>query len=715
MCKGDEIGRSTAAQMVLGLAEATNGSLGHENLGFLSAEHGFMPSALPRERLPPLFEPWDFAAAALPELHSSLGLRRALDQLPVISAEVEHLPDAALLRAAHVLAMLAHAYYYVETTSPGALPEAITKPWAQVRDRLGRPGVVLSYVDLIVYNFRLIDPGAPDPFQVENMRLLTPTVDTPEERVFYLTQTEILARATPIVSAVVRAQQAVVADDPGALASELGVVLSSLETMRRSLRKIEPRAGAPTHVNPVVWAKTVAPFAVPMVPNVQGPSGTSSPVFNLLDVFLGRAQHQTFLGREIRELRQGYPRFWREFLAAVGQISVPAYVAARNEPETTRLLAALRDAYAGSEGFLGRHRRKVYGYLETAFKVGRSITIGGFSGHFHDRTWNQVDAELEAARRERPPAEGEDGAPPARTPKPAASPASSPALRRSYDASELILRNGDTGDCWIAFDGHVYDLTAFLDLHPGGAHVFRLYAGMDGTHAFERAHRGAGPASALRERYCMGPLRVPNLDARAAALYRRWLLFAYLVVEMQNALHLDISLQTAVTARNEGATDRSRYKLQRAVETHERFVGSYLATCTGKLVQELWLDTETLCLGQATGFLPHALAAATSEENRGALSGAANTLKEAIAPGATDGENASPRLVETCQTLERLSEEAIAQVKSIFHRGLKAFEFHESRLLTRGRALLPSLLASLPGVIGAYHDEAILALQGLEA
>jgi hypothetical protein len=42
--------------------------------------------------------------------------------------------------------------------------------------------------------------------RVDNLWLLVPTVDNPEERVFYLTQTEIPARATPLVSAIARAQ-----------------------------------------------------------------------------------------------------------------------------------------------------------------------------------------------------------------------------------------------------------------------------------------------------------------------------------------------------------------------------------------------------------------------------------------------------------------------------------------------------------------------------
>jgi sulfite reductase (NADPH) flavoprotein alpha-component len=44
---------------------------------------------------------------------------------------------------------------------------------------------------------------------------------------------------------------------------------------------------------------------------------------------------------------------------------------------------------------------KVYGYLELAFKVGRTLTIGGFSGAFTRRTWDEVDLALRDAHHER--------------------------------------------------------------------------------------------------------------------------------------------------------------------------------------------------------------------------------------------------------------------------------------------------------------------------
>ena len=361
-----------------------------------------MPTSKPGQHLPSTFDKWNLIATNLPQHYANLDLRQTIDKLPLLEPNLESLPDEYLLRAAQVLAMLAHAYFYVETTPPKSIPEAITKPWSLVRARLGREQEVLSYIDLIVYNWKFVDETLADPFRVKNMQLLMPTVDNQEERGFYLTQTEILAQCGPIVGAVVRAQEAVANDDPIGLEIELEAIIQILQiVVRDSLVNINPNKHAENYVDPVVWAKTVAPFAVPIKEGLQGPSGTSSPVFNLLDAFLGRKQFESFLGKEILMLRHGYPQHWRNFLTAVEEVSITDYIIESKNPRLTALLKDAVENYAGEGGFLGRHRMKVYGYLEIAFKVGRSMTIGGFSGLFKDRTWDQVDSELELARRER--------------------------------------------------------------------------------------------------------------------------------------------------------------------------------------------------------------------------------------------------------------------------------------------------------------------------
>lgn len=140
---------------------------------------------------------------------------------------------------------------------------------------------------------------------------------------------------------------------------------------------------------------------MPIFEGVQGPSDTSSPIFNLLDLFFGRRAYRSQLGQEIMHLRAWYPPHWQQFLEAVGAYSTRAYIERRGDRELSGLFQEALNAYVGEDGFLGRHRLKVYGYLELVFKMGRSVTIGGFAGLFKDRAWDAVDAALEEARRER--------------------------------------------------------------------------------------------------------------------------------------------------------------------------------------------------------------------------------------------------------------------------------------------------------------------------
>ncbi|MGH2830543.1 MAG: cytochrome b5 domain-containing protein, partial [Actinomycetota bacterium] len=386
------------ARLVLLQAEATNRAFGHESLGFLSESHGFMPIQPPLTELPEPYRIWDDVATRLPALIREGAVRDALNQMPVLSADA--LDEPSLLRASTIMSIFAHSYMRSRSPGPTEIPDSVARPWEEITRRLDRPHPVLSYIDLIVYNWRRLDPAGP--LEVENLELLVGTIDNPEERIFYLTQVEILARCTPIVGAVVRAQEATVRGDADALASELIAIADVCRTVtENALPKIDPSARAATHVDPIVWAKTVAPFAVPLEPGVQGPSGTSSPIFHLLDAFFDRRRYRSTLGEEMVRLRDWYPRHWREFVAAVGEVSVPERVARFGGRALRGLLADALEAYAGESGFLGRHRLKVYGYLELAFKIGRSITIGGFSGLFQDRAWDEVNDELEAARAER--------------------------------------------------------------------------------------------------------------------------------------------------------------------------------------------------------------------------------------------------------------------------------------------------------------------------
>ena len=51
-----------------------------------------------------------------------------------------------------------------------------------------------------------------------------------------------------------------------------------------------------------------------------------------------------------------------------------------------------------------------------------------------------------------------------------------------------LAAHGTQVDCWVGIDGNVYDLTAFVDKHPGGSDEIVDLCGTDGTSAFTGQH-----------------------------------------------------------------------------------------------------------------------------------------------------------------------------------------------------------------------------------
>lgn len=398
--------QTVPTRQVIEEAITTNDRLGHDNLGSLSYSHGFLPRREPARALTSRdHAAWDQVANAIPEMFRNFATRQRIDQMPVLSAAEDALPDEDLLRASSIFSILAHVYWYADPRPPeDGIPACIQHPWEEITRRLHRPAPHLSFIDLNTHNWHFIDPDAEQPFMVENLRLAVPMIGNEDERRFQMTPIEMLYLFSPMLEAVIRAQEAVVCDDPNLLKEQLILISDGLKHLTYvSLMKVNPNPySGEVYINPVVWGKTAALFASPFQKEyVPGPSGTAIPSFTTLDLFFGRKSYKTSVGHETHETRRWFPRFWQEWLDAVEQISIPEYVAQCSDATLSGVYNEARDAYAGESGILNRHRIKAYGYLDASFKAGRVKTLGGFAGSFSERVWDRMAVVLDETRMER--------------------------------------------------------------------------------------------------------------------------------------------------------------------------------------------------------------------------------------------------------------------------------------------------------------------------
>ena len=69
-----------------------------------------------------------------------------------------------------------------------------------------------------------------------------------------------------------------------------------------------------------------------------------------------------------------------------------------------------------------------------------------------------------------------------------------------------VGQHAGAASCWSVVDGSVYDLTKWVNSHPGGPNRILAMCGKDGTSAFNGQHRPSDPAVGFLGKYLIGPL-----------------------------------------------------------------------------------------------------------------------------------------------------------------------------------------------------------------
>uniref|UniRef100_A0ACD5ZH32 Uncharacterized protein n=1 Tax=Avena sativa TaxID=4498 RepID=A0ACD5ZH32_AVESA len=80
-------------------------------------------------------------------------------------------------------------------------------------------------------------------------------------------------------------------------------------------------------------------------------------------------------------------------------------------------------------------------------------------------------------------------------------------------AFEEVRKHSDRKDCWLIMHGKVYDVTAFMEEHPGGDEVLLACTGKDATADFEDIGHSES-AKEMMPQYCIGEVDAATITAR---------------------------------------------------------------------------------------------------------------------------------------------------------------------------------------------------------
>lgn len=87
-------------------------------------------------------------------------------------------------------------------------------------------------------------------------------------------------------------------------------------------------------------------------------------------------------------------------------------------------------------------------------------------------------------------------------------------VKKRTVTKEELSRHKSESDCWIAIHGLVFNVTPYLDFHPGGQEELMRGAGKDATDLFNQVHHFVNFRSMLQK--CLVGDLVPAPDGSAS-------------------------------------------------------------------------------------------------------------------------------------------------------------------------------------------------------
>ncbi|XP_069125749.1 indoleamine 2,3-dioxygenase 2-like [Argopecten irradians] len=333
-----------------------------ENAGFLNNNN--------LEKLPEYFKPWNDLSSRILELMESRTIRGHVDKLELL--DHKKLSGEAELQLAHMQLCLFVAGYIWQngTDDPvGKIPACIAVPFYGVSERLSL-APVMCYCDIIVWNWRPIDPEAP--LSLGNFRTIYKLPGGNEADRFLTAAMEIELTFAPAIQRILDAIYATEASDSASLTScleDIGLVLGKMTKLLPKYHDL---------ISPNTFFNVLQVYFGGYGPNTPLPeglvfegvrdepvkamscSGAQTSTFSLLDAVFG-VQHTEGNRTRFLAFRHNMPQGHRRLIEILEQRSrIRQYV---NYSGDKALMSAFETCLQGLADFRSYHIKMVAKYF----------------------------------------------------------------------------------------------------------------------------------------------------------------------------------------------------------------------------------------------------------------------------------------------------------------------------------------------------------------
>jgi sulfite reductase (NADPH) flavoprotein alpha-component len=183
-------------------------------------------------------------------------------------------------------------------------------------------------------------------------------------------------------------------------------------------------------------------------------------------------------------------------------------------------------------------------------------------------------------------------------------------------------------------------------------------------------------------------------------LFRTWVRFVYLLAGMENALNADYAFMTMTATLGEDAQELTPFKAQYVMESHRRFLISYLDGLVHDDLRSLWMLTVGFCdPALDIRSFDTGLAATLARPEVALVSRSVSSVREQLLAGEDLG-----RVTAMCRLYARTDVQLLGDLKGAVLEGIRAFETHEADVVEQAGATLLNAARQTLDVVAAYYQ-----------